>query len=345
MKKFFNSLFSSPLNIVMTLFWLGVLVYIFPPFIKWAFIDAVFVAENGSECSRSGACWAFITARFDDFMFGRYPNEERWRVIAGLLLPLAIIISGLFLSTQKRTAAFFIGVLCFPFSVFFFFYGGFFGLEIVETRVWGGFALTLVIAATSIASALPLGIILALGRRSEMPVVSMLCTIFIETARSVPMITILFVAAIMFPFFVPEGVEVDKLLRTIVAVALFAGAYMAEVIRGGLQALPKGQYEAASAMGHGYWQTMGLVILPQALTISIPAIVNLFIVYFKDTTLVIVIGLFDLMNMVVITTSDPEWFGYAIEGYLFVAFVFFVFCFCMGQYARKLEERQSKKRS
>lgn len=344
MRLFFKSLFSSPLNIAMTLFWVVLLIYIVPPFIQWALIDAVFVAENGSQCSRTSACWAFVVARIDDFMFGRYPSAERWRVIVGLALPLVIICSGIFFP-KRRTTAFFIGVLSFPFSVFFFFYGGFFGLEIVETRVWGGFALTLVIAATSIASALPIGILLALGRRSDMPIVSLLCVVFIETARSVPMITILFVAAIMFPFFVPEGVEIDKLLRTIVAVSLFAGAYMAEVIRGGLQALPKGQFEAASAMGHGYWQTMRLVILPQALTISIPAIVNLFIVYFKDTTLVLVIGLFDLMNMVVITTSDPEWFGYAIEGYLFVALVFFVFCFSMAQYARKLEERQSKKKA
>lgn len=345
MKQFAKGLVSSPLNAAMTIFWLVILYLTLPPLIKWAVIDAVFVADDGSQCSRTGACWAFIYARFDDFMFGRYPDAERWRVVAGLLLPLAIICSGVFLSTHRRAIAFFAGVLVFPFSVVFFFHGGFFGMEVVETRVWGGFSLTLVIAATSIASALPIGIVLALGRRSEMPVISFLCTAFIEIARSVPMITILFVASIMFPFFVPEGMEVDKLLRTIIAVALFAGAYMAEVIRGGLQALPKGQAEAAAAMGHGYWQSMGLIVLPQALTISIPAIVNLFIGFFKDTTLVLVIGLFDLMNMVVTTTNDPKWFGYAIEGYLFVAFVFFVCCFSMGQYARRLEERQSNKKA
>lgn len=344
MNKFLKGLWSSPLNFVMTLFWVVVLYLVIPPLVKWAVIDAVFIADDGSQCSRTGACWAFIHARFDDFMFGRYPDTERWRVIVGLLVPFMVISSGA-LFKKYQTLAFFAGVLIFPISVYFFFHGGHFGLEVVETRVWGGFALTLVIATTSIASALPIGVILALGRRSEMPIVSLLCTAFIETARSVPMITVLFVASIMFPFFVPEGVEVDKLLRTIIAVALFAGAYMAEVIRGGLQALPKGQAEAAAAMGHGYWQSMGLVVLPQALTISIPAIVNLFIGFFKDTTLVLVIGLFDLMNMVVTTTSDPKWFGYAIEGYLFVAFVFFVCCFSMGQYARRLEKRQSNKRS
>ncbi len=345
MVQFFRSLFATPFNAVMTLFWVYILYRYIPPFFEWAVLDAVFVAEDGSECSRSAACWAFIGDRFDDFMFGRYPDAERWRVVVGLALPVVIIASGWFMNQQRRTAAFFAGVLIFPLSVFVFLYGGFFGLEVVETRVWGGFALTLVIAATSIASALPIGILLALGRRSEMPVVSILCIIFIETARSVPMITVLFVASIMFPFFVPEGVEVDKLLRTIIAVALFAGAYMAEVIRGGLQALPRGQYEASAAMGHGYWQSMFLVVMPQALQISIPAIVNLFIGFFKDTTLVIVIGLLDLMNMVVTTTADPKWFGYAIEGYLFVAAVFFVCCFSMAQYARRLEERQSKKKA
>ena len=328
----------------MTLFWVTIAVLYVPPFVQWTIIDAVYFAGENVTCTRTAACWAFIHDRFDDFMFGRYPDEERWRIVVAILIPILIVASGIFLKPIYKAATFFIGVVSFPITVYIFFYGGLFGLEIVETRVWGGFALTLVIAATSISSALPIGILLALGRRSEMPVISMLCIVFIETARSIHMIMVLFVASLMFPFFVPEGVEVDKLLRTIIAVALFAGAYMAEVIRGGLQALPKGQYEAAASMGHGYAQSMAFIILPQALQLSIPAIVNLFIGFFKDTTLVVVIGLMDLMNMVRTTTTDEQWFGYDIEGYMFVAAVFFVCCYAMAHYARKLEARQTKKR-
>jgi len=343
MREFFKNLISSPSNIILSLFWILLLSIVLPPFIQWAVLDAVFVADSSAQCSRDAACWAFIYARFDDFIFGRYPDPERWRVVIGLLLPV-ILFLGTFVTASKYKIKYALSCLfiC-PIVSFIFFYGGIFSLEVVDTRLWGGLFLTIVIASSSIAFALPIGIILALGRRSSYPVISILSITFIEVSRSIPMITVLFVASIMFPFFVPEGVEVDKLLRTIIAVTLFAGAYMAEVIRGGLQAVPKGQYEASTAMGHGYWQVFGLVILPQALKISIPGIVNLFIGFFKDTTLVLVIGLFDLLNMVSTTTADPEWFGYAIEGYIFVGFVFFVFCFSMGTYSKKLEKKLSDK--
>jgi len=343
MYKLLKNLFSSPVNIAFSLFWLLLLVAILPPFIQWAIVDAVFVADNGSQCSRDAACWAFIYARFDDFIFGRYPNPERWRVVVGLLLPVFFFLLSFFITSKYKAKFIIFSVLVCPLISFIFFYGGFFSLSVVDTRLWGGLFLTIVIASSSIAFALPLGILLALGRKSNYPVISMLSTVFIEVSRSIPMITVLFVASIMFPFFVPEGFEVDKLLRTIIAVTLFAGAYMAEVVRGGLQALPKGQYEASVAMGHGYWQTMGLIILPQALKTSIPSIVNLFIGFFKDTTLVLVIGLFDLLNMVSTTTADPEWFGYAVEGYIFVGLIFFIFCFSMGSYSKKLEKKLSNK--
>jgi general L-amino acid transport system permease protein len=342
-RQLIKNLFSSPIHVALSVFWIVVLVAIVPPFVQWAFIDAVFVADSGAQCSREAACWAFIYARFDDFIFGRYPDPERWRVLLGLLLPLFFV--GLYFITAARYRAKVVvgSILLCPMLCFVLFYGGLFSLKVVDTRLWGGLFLTLVIASSSIAFSLPIGIVLALGRRSSYPVISILSTVFIEVSRSIPMIMVLFVASIMFPFFVPEGVEIDKLLRTIIAVTLFAGAYMAEVIRGGLQAVPRGQYEASKAMGHGYWQSMGLIVLPQALKISIPPIVNLFIGFFKDTTLVLVIGLFDLLNMVSTTTSDPQWFGYAIEGYIFVGLIFFIFCFSMGSYSKKLEQRLNKK--
>ncbi|MDV7105784.1 amino acid ABC transporter permease [Vibrio sp. TH_r3] len=343
MSKIMKNLFSSPSNIVLSLLWLLLLITVIPPFIQWAVLDAVFIADHGSQCSREAACWAFIYARFDDFIFGRYPDAERWRVIIGLLLPVTLFLIYTFIAAKHKTKFVISAVVLCPIISLIFFRGGVFSLEVVDTRLWGGLFLTIVIAASSITFALPIGIILALARRSSYPVISILSTLFIEVSRSVPMITVLFVASIMFPFFVPEGVEIDKLLRTVIAVTLFAGAYMAEVVRGGLQAIPKGQYEAASAMGLGYWQTMGLIILPQALKISIPPIVNLFIGFFKDTTLVLVIGLFDLLNMVTTTTSDPDWFGYAIEGYIFVGLVFFIFCFSMGSYSKKLEKKLNNK--
>lgn len=341
--SFLRNLYASPFSIAMTLFWAFVAFKTIPPLINWALINAVFVAEDGTGCSRSGACWAFIIARFDDFVFGRYPEAERWRIIVAFGLPLLMALSSWIMPVKQRGKILFGAVLSFPFSILLFMFGGILGMEVVETRLWGGFALTLVIAISSIASALPIGILLALGRRSEMVVIAFLSTAFIEVARSVPMITVLFVASIMFPFFVPEGVEVDKLLRTIIAVSLFAGAYMAEVIRGGLQAVERGQYEASAAMGHGYWQSMRFIILPQALRISIPAIVNLFIGFFKDTTLVLVIGLFDLLNMVLSATSDPKWLGFEVEGYVFAAAVYFIFCFSMGHYSRRLEAKQKQR--
>ena len=208
---------------------------------------------------------------------------------------------------------------------------------LVETRLWGGLFLTLVIAAVGIVGSLPLGILLALGRRSDMPVIRAICVAFIEVWRGVPLITVLFMASNMFPLFMPEGVNFDKLLRALVGVTIFASAYMAEVVRGGLQAIPKGQYEAAEALGLGYWRTTGLVILPQALKIVIPGIVNNFIGLFKDSTLVLVIGLFDFLGMAQAAASNSHWLGFAIEGYVFTGFGFWIFCFGMSRYSQHLE--------
>jgi general L-amino acid transport system permease protein len=219
------------------------------------------------------------------------------------------------------------------------FYGGIFGLPVVETARWGGLMLTLIIATVSIIASVPLGILLALGRRSNLPAIRVLSIAFIEFVRAVPLITVLFMSSVMLPLFLPVGVSFDKLLRALVGFSLFYAAYMAEVVRGGLQAMPRGQYEGAMALGLGYWKMMGLIILPQALRIVIPGMVNNFISAFKDTSLVLVIGLFDLLNIVTQATRDAQWRGLAKEGYLFAAVIYFIFCFAMSRYSIYLERK------
>lgn len=233
----------------------------------------------------------------------------------------------------------FLLVFIYPFIAFFLWVGNGFGLEYLETSRWGGLFLTLVVAGTGIAASLPIGILFALGRRSEMPAVRAVSIAFIELWRGVPLITVLFMSSVMLPLFLPEGVNFDKLLRALIGVGLFSSAYMAEVVRGGLQAIPKGQYEAASSMGLGYWQMMRLIILPQALKLVIPGIVNTFIGLFKDTTLVLIIGLFDLLGSVQAATTDPKWVAMFIEGYIFTAFVFWIFCFSMSRYSMHIERK------
>ncbi|MGB7287959.1 MAG: amino acid ABC transporter permease [Salaquimonas sp.] len=216
-----------------------------------------------------------------------------------------------------------------------------FGLEYVETPQWGGFLMTLVIAITGIVASLPLGVALALGRRSNMPIVKLLSVIFIEFWRGVPLITVLFMSSVLLPLFLPDGVNFDKLLRALIGVGLFSAAYMAEVVRGGLQAIPKGQYEGAMALGLGFWQMMQKIILPQALKIVIPGIVNTFIGLFKDTTLVSIIGLLDFLGMINLSHSDSNWATpvQAITSYIFCAFVFFIFCYSMARYSNYMERR------
>jgi general L-amino acid transport system permease protein len=228
-------------------------------------------------------------------------------------------------------------VFGYPVLAYVLFYGGWFGLTVVETHRWGGLMLTLVLAVVGMVLSLPLGILLALGRRSQMPVVRAACVTYIELWRGVPLITVLFMASVMLPLFLPEGVTLDKLLRAMIGIVLFQAAYMAEVVRGGLQAIPKGQYEAAEALGLDYWQGMGLIILPQALKLVIPGIVNTFIALFKDTTLVLIIGLFDLLGIVQQAFADPKWLGYSVEGYLFAGLVYWAFCFSMSRYSQALE--------
>ena len=334
-----SNLFSSWFNTLLTLLALYLVWLIVPPLLQWAFIDADWSGTTRADCTSDGACWVFIRMRFSQFMYGFYPEALRWRV--DLTLALAILgAAPLFVSWMRRKALYGAAfLLIYPLLAYALLHGGFFDMEVVRTSRWGGLLLTLVIAAIGISGALPLGIMLALGRRSDMPAIRVLCVTFIEFWRGVPLITVLFMSSVMLPLFLPEGMNFDKLVRALIGVILFQSAYVAEVVRGGLQAIPKGQYEAAAAMGLGYWRMMGLVILPQALKMVIPGIVNTFIALFKDTSLVIIIGLFDLLNSIKQATSDPAWLGMATEGYVFAALVFWIFCFGMSRYSMRLERR------
>jgi general L-amino acid transport system permease protein len=333
------NLFSGPLNTALTLLALYALWLVVPPIVRWAFLEATWTGTSRADCTAGGACWLFVKARFGQFVYGFYPEDQRWRVnLAFVILVVAFVPFFLKQVQAKLTYACAL-VVVYPVIAFVLFHGGAFGLPVVETRLWGGLFLTLVIAGVGITTSLPLGILLALGRRSDMPVVKLFCVVLIECVRGVPLITVLFMASVMLPLFLPEGVNFDKLLRALVGFSIFSAAYMAEVVRGGLQAIPKGQYEAAQAVGLGYWRMMGLVVLPQALKIVIPGIVNTFIGLFKDTSLVLVIGLFDFLNTVQAGLSDATWIGLSMEGYVFAGAVYWVFCFAMSRYSAGLERR------
>ena len=332
-------LFSGAFNTLLTLLAFYLLYLTVPPLVQWAILDANWTGSTRADCTGSGACWVFIQQRFGQFMYGYYPADLRWRV--DLTVWLAIIgAAPLFISRFTHKAIYGLGFLVvYPVLAFTLLHGGYWGLTSVSTSQWGGLMLTLVIATVGIAGALPLGIMLALGRRSNMPAIRVVCVTYIEFWRGVPLITVLFMSSVMLPLFLPEGMNFDKLLRALIGVILFQSAYVAEVVRGGLQAIPKGQYEAAAAMGLGYWRSMGLVILPQALKLVIPGIVNTFIALFKDTSLVIIIGLFDLLNSVKQAAAYPKWLGMATEGYVFAALVFWMFCFAMSRYSMHLERK------
>jgi general L-amino acid transport system permease protein len=333
-------LFNSPLNGALTLLALYLLYLLVPPFITWAFVDADWSGARSADCSKVGACWVFIGAHLNQFMYGFYPLDQQWRLDVAIALLVALVVP-LFIKRMARKSWLVAVILViYPVVAFFLLVGGRFGLVYVETSKWGGLSLTLVIAIVGMVAALPLGIVLALGRRAaNMPIVKALCVAFIEFVRGVPLITVLFMSSVMLPFFLPEGLNFDKLLRALIGVALFASAYMAEVVRGGLQGIPKGQFEAADALGLVYWKSTALVILPQALKLVIPGIVNTFIGLFKDTSLVLIIGLFDLLGSIQAANDDANWLGFSTEGYVFAGCVYWVFCFGMSRYSQWLEKK------
>jgi len=341
------NLFSGWLNTALTLLCLYLIWLLVWPAVKFIFIDAVWTGASREACLAEtagravGACWPFIAAKFSQFIYGFYPEGGRWRVDLTFLLSAALLLPLLIprLPYKGANALVFFGI--FPIAAFFLLVGGGFGLPYVETRSWGGLLITLVVAVTGIVVSLPLGILLALARRSAMPAVQAAAVIFIEFWRGVPLIAVLFFATYMLPLFLPPTWSIDALLRVLVGVALFASAYMAEVVRGGLQAIPRGQYEAASALGLGYAATMGLVILPQALRLVIPGIVNIFIGLFKDTTLVLTVAIFDLLGQLRAAFADPNWASPAtlFTGFAFAGLIYFVFCFGMSRYSLFVERR------
>jgi general L-amino acid transport system permease protein len=343
-----HNLFSSWLNTILTLLGAGLIVVVVPPLLDWLIFNATWVfppdvvagkrAAQYQDCAQGGACWLFVRTRFSQFVYGFYPFDQRWRPDVAFVI-LAACGAWLLADKaprKKQVAIFFF--LVYPFIAFWLLYGGL-GLQVVTTEAWGGFMMTLILGVVGIIVSLPLGVLLALGRRSRLPVVHMISVGFIEFVRGVPLITVLFMANVMLPLFLPPGVNIDVLLRVLVGVVVFSAAYVAEVVRGGLQAIPKGQYEGAMAMGLGYWPMMGLIVLPQALRISIPALVNSFIGLFMDTTLVSMVGLYDFLNMVKTGAKDQNWLGADMTGYVFCALVYWVCCFGMSRYSMHLERK------
>jgi general L-amino acid transport system permease protein len=347
------NLFSSPVNIALTLLCIVFIAWTVPSLVKFFLLDAVWSGADRQACLASpawphpGACWAFVRVWFSYFVYGFYPVGQRWRVDL-FFLALAFGVAWLLRLSAPRHdlgALYFFIVL--PVLSFILLHGApFIGLAVVPTALWGGILVTIVVATVGIVFSLPLGILLALGRRSDKPVVRLLAVGFIELVRGVPVITVLFMASVMLPLFVPEPLAPDKLLRALIGVAMFASAYMAEVVRGGLAAVPRGQYEAARALGLGYWRMMALVILPQALQATLPNIVNTFIGLFKDTTLVFVVGIFDFLRTIEAARADPKWAGPTIPvtSYAFAALFYFIFCYGMSRYAQSVEARLARGR-
>ena len=340
-------LLGRPVSVALTVISAVIIALVVWPAIRFLLIDAVWDGTSRADCLREtvgrevGACWPFIKAKLPQLMYGFYPESERWRVDLTYALGAALLVPLLVPAAPYKglNAIAFFGM--FPVAGFLLLTGGVPGLPPVETRLWGGLLITLVISFTGIIFSLPLGIMLALGRRSGLPIVRALSVAFIEIWRGVPLITVLFFATYMLPFFLPVSWKIDGLLRVLIGVVLFAGAYMAEVVRGGLQAIPSGQFEGAMALGLGYWRMMGLVVLPQALRLVIPGIVNSFISLFKDTSLVLIVAIFDLLGQLRAAFADPAWAtpSTLFTGFAFAGIIYFLANFGMSRYALSMERR------
>ena len=329
-------LFGTPLDSAISLLVLAGLAWAFAPLVRWALVNATWAGETRADCAPGGACWVFIKARFGQFMYGFYPAPERWRPNLFLGLALACIAPLFWLQGRARLWLGLAALLTLP-VLGVWLLGGGLGLRAVETRDWGGLMLTLFIAVYAGLIAVPLGILLALGRQSRLPLVRTLAVVFIEFWRGVPIIAVIFLASLLLPLIMPAGVGVDRLARAVIGLGLVIAAYMAEAVRGGLQALPKGQTEAAAALGLGYWQTTGLITLPQALRISLPAMTNEFIALIKNTTLVLVVSILDLLGIAQGSLADPAWVGMNMEAYLFSGTIYWLICFALSRWSRSLE--------
>lgn len=337
--KINKSLNSNNFNAILTLLITFILIKYIPPMLNWFIFDADFAGSTKQDCTSGGACWVFVKVWMKRFMYGMYPDAEQWRINLAFSI-LLISIGFIFVLPQKFKNYIIIYLLfIYPIIALNLISGGVFGLKWIETGAWGGLSLTLIVSAFALIFCFPVGMFLALGRRSDLPAVKYCSIGFIELWRGVPLITVLFMSAVMFPMFLPDGTFMDKLMRVIIAITLFEAAYMAEVIRGGLQALPRGQYDAAKSLGMGYWRLHFLVILPQALKLVIPGIANTFLALVKDTPLIFVVGLLELAGMIGLAKTNPKWLGMAAEGYVFAGLVFWVICYAMSRYSQNLEKK------
>ena len=338
-KQFFSDIKTGLSTLVLG----AMLLWLVPQLLNWAVIQAVWVPDLKAcrAAEGTGACWGVVAEKYRLIIFGRYPFEEQWRPLVATVIMLAMLVASCTRSFWKPwLPVLWMGV----FAVFFvLMYGGTLGLSQVETDRWGGLPLTILLSTLSIIMAFPIALLVALGRRSNLPAIRVISSIYVELVRGVPLISVLFMASFMFPLFMPQGLTIDVLIRVLVGITLFAAAYLAEVIRGGLQAIPKGQIEAAATLGLSYWQTQRKIVLPQALALVVPSIVNSFISIFKDTSLVSIVSLYELtgaMDMAI--NADADWKPFKLQGYLFIALIYFIFCFSMSRYSLWIEKHVNK---
>jgi len=340
-----NNLFPSPINTIATLLILFLLIKLLPPMINWLFVSATWSGTTQDACMENGeklpgACWVFIKAWSQQFFYGSYPDAEIWRVNLSLFLLFAVIVLSFKLPARLRNTVAIPAFLLLPFVCLLLLSGTLLGLPTVTTDLWGGYSLNILIAAASIIIAFPFGFLWALGRRSEMPFTRSVSVTCIEFFRGTPILALFFMGSVMLPLFFPEGVTVDKLLRVWIILVLFMSAYMAEVFRSGFQAIPNGQYEAADSLGLGYWQKTLLIIFPQVVKVSMPNILATFVMVFKNTVFLLVIGVPEILQIVQSALSNSNWLGgHATEGYLFVALVFWICCYGMSALASSIESK------
>ena len=339
---------TSNFNAILTMIIVFILIKSIPPAMSWFILDANFAGDTKDVCTGSGACWTYIKVWFNRFVYGMYPNEHQWRINVSFILLIGLAFAGYFSGEKLKKYLTLYYVIIYPIIAYLLIYflisGGSFTLVWVETGAWGGLSLTFIVSFFCLIFCFPIGMILALGRRSSLPTIRYSSIGFIEFWRGVPLITVLFMSSVMFPMFLPDGFFMDKLVRVIIAISLFEAAYVAEVIRGGLQALPRGQYDAAKSLGMGYWKMHIFVILPQALKLVIPGIANTFLALVKDTPLIFVVGLLEIVGMLNLAKTNPKWLGFAMEGYVFAAIIFWIICYAMSRYSYNLELKYKTER-
>jgi len=332
-------LFGTPFTGFVSVVLFVLIAWVAIPLIRWAVIDATWVGSTRADCAPGGACWVFIRARFGQFMYGLYPLDQRWRVDIAGILTLAGVLSVVFAPQRFRLKLALAMLVILPPLGIWLLSGGF-GLRYIETREWGGLMLTLFISIYSSLIAIPLGILFALGRQSELRIIRLISVIFIEFWRGVPIIAVIFLASLLLPLIMPGGIGIDRLARAVIGLGFVIAAYMAEAVRGGLQALPRGQREAATALGLNYWKATGLIVLPQALRISLPAMTNEFIALIKNTTLVLVVSILDLLGIAQASLADPNWVGMNMEAYAFSGAIYWLICFALSRWSRSLEKKR-----